>query len=351
LTFVDEFLTVAAYFGQNDWGVRRMSVAAQTLPPVQRYQFKTADPERAHAFIRQSYTDYTVRFSGRTNGFTFAHTMISAQGFSIVRMRHSMAVKVDADSHGGKLVIAQLLSGCLEYGAGQEAVRVSRAQPVLLPPSRSFQTAWDNLGIGVVTLDPAVVTDYAAGADGLHPAGLEFTGITPVSPLMARHWQSVVHHVVRDVLPNSQAMASPLIRGQTQRLLAASVLATFPNTALGALTNSPVGAVEPTAVRRALAFIDAHAGEDIAIAEIAQAARIGPRGLQRAFRQYRDTTPMEYLRRVRLDHAHRELLTADPSRGDTVRAIAARWGFAHAGRFSMAYHAAYGCSPSQTLHL
>jgi len=53
-------------------------------------------------------------------------------------------------------------------------------------------------------------------------------------------------------------------------------------------------------------------------------------GLQRAFRQYRDTTPMGYLRRIRLDHAHRELLTADPSRGDTVSAIAARWGFAHA---------------------
>jgi len=99
-------------------------------------------------------------------------------------------------------------------------------------------------------------------------------------------------------------------------------------------------------LRRALAFIDAHAGEDIGIAEIAEAARIGPRGLQRAFRQYRDTTPMEYLRRVRLDHAHRELLAGDPSRGDTVSAVAARWGFAHAGRFSAAYYAAYGCFPS-----
>jgi transcriptional regulator GlxA family with amidase domain len=170
----------------------------------------------------------------------------------------------------------------------------------------------------------------------------------PVSPLMVLHWQSVVQHVVRDVLPNSEAMASPLICGQTQRLLAASVLATFPHTALDALTDSPAGAVEPTALRRAVAFIDAHAGEDIGIAEITEAAR--PPGLQQAFRQYRDTTLMKYLRRVRLDHAHRELVTGDPSRGDTVRAIAARWGFAHAGRFSTAYHAVYGCSPSHTLH-
>jgi len=339
-----------AYSIWSGWGVRRMGVAAQTLPPVQRHQFKTADPERAHEFIWQNYGYYTVRFSGSPHGFTFANTMTSAPGFSVSRVRHSMAVKADADLLGRQLVIPQLLSGCVEYGVGQETIRTSRAQPVLMPPSRSFQVAWNNFGMGVVTLDLAVVADYAAGAGGIHPAGLEFTGMQPVSSLLALHWRSVVRHVVRDVLPNSEAMASPLIRGQTQRLLAASVLATFPNTALDAFTDAPAGAVEPTVVRRAVAFIDAHAGEDIGIAEIAEAARIGPRGLQRAFRQYRDTTPREYLRRVRLDHAHRELLTGDPSRGDTVSAIAARWGFAHAGRFSMAYHAAYGCSPSQTLH-
>ncbi|MGB8198558.1 MAG: helix-turn-helix transcriptional regulator [Pseudonocardiaceae bacterium] len=326
-----------------------MGVAAQTLPPVQRHQFKTADPERAHAFIWQNYGDYTVRFSGSPKEFTFAHTMTSAPGFSIARVRHSMAVKADANPLG-KLLIIQLFSGYLENDLGQETIRFTRTQPLLVPPSRSFQVAWDNFDAGTVTLDLAVVADYAEGAGGIHPAGLEFTRTTPVSPLMARHWQSVVHHVVRDVLPNAEAMASALIRGQTHRLLAASLLATFPNTALDALTDSPAGVVEPRAVRRAVAFIDAHAGEDIGIAEIAEAARIGPRALQRAFRQYRDTTPMEYLRRVRLDHAHRELLVADPSRGDTVSAIAARWGFAHAGRFSMAYHAVYGCFPSQTLH-
>lgn len=324
-------------------------MAAQSLPPVQRHKFKTADPERAHAFLRQNYGYYTVRISGSPNRFAFAHTVTSAPGFSVARVRHSMAVKADADPLG-KLVIAQVFSGRLEYDVGQETIRFSRVQPLLVPPSWSFQAAWDNFDLAAVTLDPAVVADYAAGAGGIHPAGLEFIGMQPVSPLMARHWQSVVRHVARDVLPNSEAMASPLVRGQTQRLLAASVLATFPNTALDALTDAPAGAVEPTAVRRAVAFIDAHAGEDIGITEIAEATRIGSRGLQRAFRQYRDTTPMTYLRRVRLDHAHRELLAADPSRGETVSAIAARWGFAHAGRFSGAYHAAYGCSPSQTLY-
>ncbi|MGH3773540.1 MAG: helix-turn-helix transcriptional regulator [Pseudonocardiaceae bacterium] len=233
---------------------------------------------------------------------------------------------------------------------GRETVCATRAQPVLASPSRLIHGDWDDFEVGVVVLDPAMVADYAAGGVGIHPARLEFTGMEPVSPLMAQHWRSVVHHTAREVLPNPEAMASPLIVGQTQRLLASSLLTTFPNTALTGSTTVPVGVVEPAAVRRALAFIDAHAGEDIGIAEIAQAARVGTRGLQHAFRRSRDTTPMQYLRQVRLTHAHRELLASDPTQGDTVSAIAARWGFPHAGRFSKTYRDTYGHSPHQTLH-
>jgi AraC-like DNA-binding protein len=345
-----------AYSGSfsSTGGCESVGVGAQALPPVQRHQFTTTDPEHAHAFLRRNYTAHSVRFSGSLEGFTFAQTMTSAQNFSVGRMRYSVVVQTDSGPLEGKLIIAQLLSGCLEISVGREAVCATRgAQPLLMPPSRSIHTEWDNHEVGMVTLDPAMVADYGAGVSGLGPAGLEFTGMEPISPLMARHWQSVVRHVAREVLPNPEAMASPLIVGQTQRLLAASVLTTFPNTALNALTDSttvPVGVVEPAALRRAVAFIDAHAGEDIGIAEITQAARLGPRGLQQAFRRYRDTTPMGYLRRVRLDHAHRELLAGDPTQGDTVSAIAARWGFPHPGRFSKAYHTAYGRLPSHTLH-
>ena len=329
-----------------------MGVVADTLAPVQRHRFETADPECAHAFIQRNYVDYRVRFSVSPEGFAFAQSMIGVDEFSVVRMRmrDSMALKqADTVCFRDKLVIPQVFSGWLEFGLGQETIRASRAQPVLLPTSGSIEAAWHNFDLGFVTLDPAVVADYAAGASGIDLAGVEFTGMQPVSPLLASHWQAVVNHVTREVLPNCEAMASPLIRGQTQRLLAASVLATFPNTAVAALTESRVGVVEPPALRRAVAFIDAHAGEDIGMAQIAKAAGISPRGLQRAFRQYRDTAPMQYLHRVRLEHAHRQLLAADPSRGDTVSAIAARWGFAHAGRFSAVYHAAYGVLPSHTL--
>lgn len=85
------------------------------------------------------------------------------------------------------------------------------------------------------------------------------------------------------------------------------------------------------------------------LADIAAATGTTGRAVQVAFRRHLDTTPMGYLRRVRLDGAHRDLRNADPTMGVTVAAIAARWGFSHLPRFTSFYQEQYGTLPSQTL--
>jgi transcriptional regulator GlxA family with amidase domain len=102
-------------------------------------------------------------------------------------------------------------------------------------------------------------------------------------------------------------------------------------------------------VRRAAAFIDAHAGRPVTATEIAAAAGVTARALQYAFRRHYDTTPTGYLRRVRLERAQRQLLTADPATGATVAEIAHRWGWANPANFAAAYQKQYGVSPSHTL--
>jgi transcriptional regulator GlxA family with amidase domain len=104
----------------------------------------------------------------------------------------------------------------------------------------------------------------------------------------------------------------------------------------------------PPILRNAVAFIQENADADIGLEDIAAAVNVSPRSVQYAFRRNLGTTPLEYLRRVRLDRAHRDLKAADPAH-DTVTAIAGRWGFSHAGRFSLAYKAAFGTAPSDTL--
>jgi transcriptional regulator GlxA family with amidase domain len=105
---------------------------------------------------------------------------------------------------------------------------------------------------------------------------------------------------------------------------------------------------QPPLLRRAVAFIQDNAQTDIGLRDIAAAVGVTPRSVQYTFRRHLGTTPLEYLRRVRLDRAHRDLQLADPS-VDTVTAIAGRWGFSHAGRFSIAYRQVFGTKPSRTL--
>jgi transcriptional regulator GlxA family with amidase domain len=107
-------------------------------------------------------------------------------------------------------------------------------------------------------------------------------------------------------------------------------------------------AAQPQTLRRAIAFIHDNAHRDIGVNDIAAAINVTPRSVQYTFRRHLGVTPLEYLRRVRLDCAHRDLQAADPA-VDTVMEIAGRWRFGHPGRFSIAYKEAFGQPPSLTL--
>ncbi|MBQ0850283.1 helix-turn-helix transcriptional regulator [Streptomyces sp. BH-SS-21] len=147
----------------------------------------------------------------------------------------------------------------------------------------------------------------------------------------------------------TSADLSDLIVGQLARLAAACALHVFPNEILTDPLPADGSDATSDTLRRAKAFIEDNAHLDIGLAEIAASIPVTPRAVQYAFQRHADTTPLTYLRRVRLDGAHTDLRAADPTTG-TVTAIAARWGFAHPSRFATAYRSAYGVNPAVTLN-
>lgn len=79
------------------------------------------------------------------------------------------------------------------------------------------------------------------------------------------------------------------------------------------------------------------------------AAHVTVRAVQLAFRRHLDTTPMAYLRRVRLETLPPATPGCHPDDGTTVTAVAARWGFASPSQFAGRYRRTYGQLPSHTL--
>ena len=102
----------------------------------------------------------------------------------------------------------------------------------------------------------------------------------------------------------------------------------------------------PRYVKRAEEFMEAHVDTALTLSEIAAHAQTSVRTLSAGFRRFRECSPMEAFRRIRLDRAHQALHQA---RGVTVAEIAQRHGFNHVGRFSAAYRERFGELPSETL--
>jgi AraC family ethanolamine operon transcriptional activator len=87
--------------------------------------------------------------------------------------------------------------------------------------------------------------------------------------------------------------------------------------------------------------------EPTTIADLCAAMGAGERTVHEAFREHLGTTPMAYLKVLRLNAARQDLCR----RGATCKVtdVALDWGFLHFGWFSQDYRRLFGETPSQTL--
>lgn len=103
----------------------------------------------------------------------------------------------------------------------------------------------------------------------------------------------------------------------------------------------------PADLVRALGWLRCHLSEPIQLEQLAQIGGVRPRTLETHFKMFLGTTPLGWVRRMRLAHARQELLHSDPQ--DTVTDIALASGFSQLGRFAGEYRKAFGELPSTTI--
>jgi AraC-like DNA-binding protein len=317
---------------------------------LMRLCIDTTDPEEAHDWLRAVYVDHSARLSGSRESFRFQHRLADCGSFVVGAAQHSMTLQGEWEPLDDTLLVSHLLSGRFHIRSARSAVVAAAGDVFAYDPEARMSVTWSDIRMANVRLRRPAVDRVAAtlvGDDRAAPPVM-FELARPVGDGRATHWKRLMQHVASDVATNPAVHTSPILMGQVFRLIVATALETFPNSTLDRARRTALPA-SPGSVRRAMAFIEEHAGDDIDLADIAEAAHVGPRALQRAFRRSADTTPLGYLRAVRLGRAHEQLLAADGGDGTTVVAVAARWGFGHPGRFAGAYRTRFGCSPSDTL--
>jgi AraC-like DNA-binding protein len=327
-----------------EWG---LTIITDIGVHPQRTICSTADPDAAAAFFHDAW-GARGRVDGlapdnptRVTRLTMGHACVTAAD-----LPRSLEFETDGWSY---YAVTQVKSGSLQIGAATRAQQCAIGDAILaVRPGRSCWARTTDAEISLTAVSPEALLRITGDPEAHGEPVVRFTSGRPRSTAAAAQWSTAIDYVTATLQSALHTEDTALVVGGATSLLASTMLHVFPNTYADA-EHAEQPDVSAPLLRRAVDYIRENSARDIAIGDVANAISVTPRAVQYMFRRHLDTTPMAYLRKIRLDRAHRDLLAADPSR-DTVAAIATRWGFAHTGRFSQIYRAEFGESPSVTLY-
>jgi AraC-like DNA-binding protein len=315
---------------------------------VERQEVRSRDPAEIATYLSRMYgADMHLEVLGDRRAGLHHVRVDAGGGFALEDVRHDADVETRADATAGVVILWPACGRVESHANGQDGV--ARGGEVVLGSTAAapLRVRTNDVTLKTAVVAPALLAKAVADLVPEAPTRIRFTGLMPVSPEAARTLTAARRYVAETVLGDGGAVA-PLVLAAAGRLLAAATLSAFPNDAGLDAGRHDRNDSQPVLLRRAMAYFEEHADQDIGVADVAGAVYVTPRALQYMFRRHLDSTPMAYLRRVRLEHVHRDLIAGD--RGSTtVAATANRWGFVHTGRFAVLYRSTYGQSPHVTL--
>ena len=299
----------------------------------------TLDVEEARATIGAGYCEHRLEILPARGRLHAVQTEWRVGRVRVHRLKYGVDVRIDAAPLESSVLVSTPVRGTLTVLAGGVERRYGPGHVVAIGPDRPFGLRWEgDCELRTVQIERSVLeSDGHADTCGLDPLDPQHEA----SPRHAESWARLT------ALLEAQAMeegCTELVASSLESLVAASVRAHHGRTAGTADRRTPT----PREVRTVVDYIEAHADQPVSLADMASAAHMSVRALQYSLKRHVDMTPSEFLRSVRLDRAHRDLLASDASE-TTVGHIAQQWGFGNLGRFSRYYMERFGRLPSQTL--
>ncbi|MDR2186419.1 MAG: AraC family transcriptional regulator [Azonexus sp.] len=313
--------------------------------------FKTADPDEAKTRVASVYCPHELVVIDQKNcRVDTAMSRIALGGITLNRLCYGPAVTIDAGRLSSFLLVMMPFIGSAQVTCGAEQVRThSRMGAVISPTLPLRQTINANCDQIMVQIDDDLLNRICAqhlGHELNRP--LHFNLGIGMNPAGNSAWPALVNWLLAMLdSPTRPGLDLPLLRTSLEHMVVATLLHSQPNNYSSEL-QQPAPPIAPCHVKRVEDYIRTHAREPLTIADLAAHAGVSVSALYTGFRDFRNTSPMAYLRNERLQFVHDELLHASPET-HTVADIASYWGFSHLSRFAAHYKRKFGESPSDTL--
>jgi AraC-like DNA-binding protein len=175
---------------------------------------------------------------------------------------------------------------------------------------------------------------------------LRFDEVVSLQTPEGRSFSRYLNFVWGELQRSSVFPGSPVATRELENSLAAAFLTVAE---LGHRTkHAGIAAPRPPYLARAEEYVRSNLRNPLSVLDVAAAAGVGPRQLSAAFRRHRGVSTSAFVRQLRLEAAHRDLLSASPS-ATRVTDVAIRYSLTHLGRFSGDYRRLFGETPSETL--
>lgn len=257
----------------------------------------------------------------------------------------------------------------LDFPSGAEVVPGARAQVTLVPMVRTGQVTITtgrtrqvirHGRIGAIDVHSAARVEYSedfrattlrisnhrlARYAGRITAKGAVTGVSfrGSGDMAAEDVWGPLLHMAADIGVCAQMQQNQRLAAHFEEMIFATILSGLPNSLSGDLAQVPAQAA-PRHVVAAERFMYSNLRNPITTQDVASAAGVSIRALFDGFRDFRDTTPVRFLREARLDAARSMLQKGDVCVSD----VAVACGFAHAGHFAKHYKKRFAEPPSWT---
>jgi AraC-like DNA-binding protein len=313
--------------------------------PDEARALRTDDIDEAIEAVTRIYCPHTVEVVGRARGIDALLKVTHSTFQPLVGLSYSAPVKIDAQNMSRLFLMMHCARGAASTTQERRTAEWKAGQT--MPFSANFDTKlWFDAAFvqKSVRLDMERLEAQCARWLG-HPLEVPLRfDLRPFSNELEQIWKRTLAYGW-----SSEAAGLPLAgvaKAALDEYLLTLLLHHHPHNYSEELART-VPTPVPGVVRRAERFMIDNAASRITLSDVAQHLGISLRSLQAGFRDWRETTPNAFLRRVRLQLVRDELLLA--STEANVTAVALQHGFSHLGRFSAQYRAVFGEDPSVTL--
>ncbi|GAB3227290.1 AraC family transcriptional regulator [Glycomyces halotolerans] len=257
-----------------------------------------------------------------------------------------IAERADASS----FIIAHSLVGWAAVDFGAQSVTVKPGTAAVSTPGNPIRIRWACGSVMmIICIDRAALeAELEAWMDAKPGDPLAFEPAVNAWDLPAASWWSAVDNLVEDLDSSQPLLRHPAAASAAERGLIVGLLLAMRHNYSNRMWEQPPP-IGPAWLQRAIDLIERSPHRLWTVPDLARASNASTRALYDGFRRWLGTTPMEYLRQVRLRRAWTELRSADPATGATVTAVASQLGFTNHGRFAAEYRQRFGEPPSATL--